>query len=112
MYPTSFKGYPARTVLQAAALSCTALHLGTNQKRTLEYSWMYPNQFQPGDRLSVEKAVLWCTKWWLEQSESEQIQILSDLVGEIIITEVKPERPSHAHFLAAMVAQFVNCGKL
>ena len=40
------------------------------------------------------------------------MQILSDLVGKIIITEVKPERPSHAHFLAAMVEQFVSSGKL
>ena len=43
--------------------------------------------------------------------EFERMQILSDLVDKITITEVKLERPSHAHFWAAMVAQFVSCGK-
>ena len=51
-------------------------------------------------------------KWWLEQGESEQMQILSNLVGKTIAAMGNPERPLHADFLAAMVAQYVSCGKL
>ena len=47
-----------------------------------------------------------------ELEESEQMQILSDLLGKIIFTKVNPEQLSHAHFLASMVAHFVSCGKV
>jgi hypothetical protein len=56
--------------------------------------------------------VRWYIKWWLELPEGEQLNMIAELVSRILITDAHPGRPSHAHFLSTMVAQFIGSGRI
>ena len=64
------------------------------------------NPFE-GDK-SDEVAVLKYTDAWLRTTSTERRECVSSLVGRVLVTDSTPGSISHAHFLAAMVADYVE----
>ena len=53
-------------------------------------------------------AVLKYTDTWLRTTSTERRECVSSLVGRALVTDSTPGSTSHAHFLAAMVADYVK----
>ena len=64
------------------------------------------NPFE-GDK-SEEVAVLKYIDAWSRMTSIEQLEYVSSLVGRVLVTDSTPGNISHAHFLAAMVADYVK----
>ena len=60
-----------------------------------------------GDK-SEEVAVLKYIDAWSRMTSTEQLEYVSSLVGRVLVTDSTPGNISHAHFLAAMVADYVK----
>ena len=60
------------------------------------------------DDKSEEVAVLKYIDAWLRMTSTEQLECVSSLVGRVLVTDSMPGNISHAHFLAAMVADYVK----
>ena len=101
-------------VVSAAALVYAppgSIYLGSKVRNYLKCPRGYSNKFEEDSTLTNEEACLWYMGDWLALCESEQVKITADLVEKIFICEQpRAERPSHAHFLAAMVAHFTHAG--
>ena len=64
------------------------------------------NPFE-GDK-NEEVAVLKYIDAWSRMTSIEQLEYVSSLVGRVLVTDSTPGNISHAHFLAAMVADYVK----
>ena len=65
-----------------------------------------PEPFE-GDK-NEEVAVLKCMYARLRTTSTERHECVSSLVGRVLVTDSTPGSSSHAHFLAAMVADHVK----
>ena len=65
-----------------------------------------PEPFE-GDK-NEEGAILKCMYARVRTTSTERHECVSSLVGRVLVTDSKPGSSSHAHFLAAMVADHVK----
>ena len=64
------------------------------------------NPFEGGE--NEEVAVLKYIDTWSRMTPTKQLEYASSLVGRVLVTDSKPGSICHAHFLAAVVADYVK----